>query len=210
VALAKPSPHPTVEPINIIPDKSSSCTAKQWFAAYTLSCQEKRVAKHLSTRRIEFFLPVHRKINLWKNGLRMVIERPLFPGYVFVKMHCKERVRVLELPGVHSIVGAGRQPIALPFGEIEALRSGMDLLNVEPHPFLKSGEIVHICRGPLEGMTGIVARQKNSTRVILTLNLIMKSISVEVDGQDLEVVGHGPLPFGYVPAEVSSHEIVLT
>jgi transcription antitermination factor NusG len=194
----------------MIPETLSASATEQWFATYTFSCQEKRVAQHLFTRHIEFFLPVHKKINRWKNGLRMLIESPLFPGYVFVKIDCKERVRVLELPGVHSIVGAGRQPIALPFGEIEALRSGIELLNVEPHPFLKSGEIVHIRKGPLEGMTGIVARQKNSTRVILTLDLIMKSISVEVDGQDLEVVGHGPLPFGYVPAEVSSHESVLT
>ena len=104
----------------------------------------------------------------------------------------KDRVRVLELPGVHSIVGAGHQPVPLPYEEIEALRRGMHLLNAEPHPLLKSGEKVLIRKGPLEGMTGIVVRQKNSTRVILTLDLIMKSISVEVDGQDLEVVGHDP------------------
>src|SRR5579863_7954340 len=118
-------------------DKLSSGNLEQWFAAYSFSCQEKRVAKHLSARRIEFFLPVHRKINLWKNGLRMLIERPLFPGYVFVKIDCKERVRVLELPGAHSIVGAGRQPTALPYEEIEALRRGMRLLKAEPHPYLK-------------------------------------------------------------------------
>jgi len=74
--------------------------------------------------------------------------------------------------------------------EIEALRSGMHLLNAQPHPFLKSGEKVVIRRGPLEGMKGIVVRRKNSTRVVLTLELIMKSISVEIDGQDLEVDSH--------------------
>jgi hypothetical protein len=63
-----------------------------------------------------------------------------------------------------------------------------------------------IRKGPLEGMTGIVVRQKNSTRVILTLELIMKSISVEVDGQDLEVVGHDPDRNRYVSSLVSLHE----
>ncbi len=187
-------------------DKLSSDILELWFAAYTFSCQEKRVAQHLSARRIEFFLPVHRKISRWKNGLRMLIERPLFPSYVFVKIDRKDKVRVLELPGVHSIVGVGPHPIPLPFGEIEALRSGMHMLNAEPHRLLKSGEKVLIRNGPLMGITGIVVRQKNRTRVVLTLNLIMKSISVEVDSQDLEVVGHDPSPVGYIPPLVSSRE----
>jgi transcription antitermination factor NusG len=187
----------------MIATKASGDIMDHWFAAYTCSRQEKRVAQHLSTRRIEYFLPVHRKISLWKNGLRMLIERPLFPSYVFVKIDCNDRVRVLELPGVHSIVGAGRQPIPLPFEEIEALRQSMHLVNAQPHPLLKSGETVLIRKGPLEGMTGIMVRQKNSTRVILTLDLIMKSISVEVNGQDVEVVGRDPTPFEYIPSVVS-------
>jgi transcription antitermination factor NusG len=188
----------------MIPNKVSEGNLEQWFAAYTFSCHEKRVAQHLSTHQFECFLPVQKKINRWKNGLRVLIERPLFPGYVFVKMDRKDRVRVLDISGVHSIVGVGRQPIPLPYEEIEALRRGIHLLNAEPHPALKCGEKVVILKGPLEGMTGIVVRQKSSTRVILTLDLIMKSISVEVDGEDLEVVGHGPMPFGYIPSLVSS------
>lgn len=98
--------------------------ATHWFAAYTCSCQEKRVAQHLTSRGIEFFLPVYQRAAHWRNGLRVVLERPLFPGYVFVKIRSSERVRVLELPGVHSMVSAGRQPIALPADDIETLRRG--------------------------------------------------------------------------------------
>jgi transcription antitermination factor NusG len=190
----------------MIPNKLPAGILEQWFAAYTFSCHEKRVAQHLSTRHIDFFLPVQRIVNRWKNGLRMLIERPLFPGYVFVKIDCRDRVRVLELPGVHSLVGAGREPTPLPHEEIEVLRRGMHLLNAQPHPLVKSGERVIIRKGPLDGMTGIVVRQKNSARVILTVDLIMKSISVEVDGQDLEVIGHDPAPYGYIPSVVSRHE----
>lgn len=161
----------------------------KWFAAYTHSCQEKRVAQQLATRNIDFFLPVHRTISHWKNGLHVPIERPLFPGYVFVKAAREDRVRILEAPGVHSIVGVGREPVSLPYEEMEALRRGVRLLNVEPHPYLNAGQKVLIRKGPLEGMTGIVIRQKNNVRVILSIDLIMKSISVEVDGQDLEIVG---------------------
>jgi transcription antitermination factor NusG len=187
----------------MIPNKLPRSILQHWFAAYTFSCQEKRVAQHLYTHCIEFFLPVHRKVSHWKNGLRTLIEKPLFPGYVFVKIDSKERVRVLELPGVHSIVGAGRQPIALPYEEIETLRRGMHLLNAEPHPYLKSGDKVVVRNGPLEGVTGIVLRQKNSTRIVLTLDLILSSISVEVGEEDLEVVSHDPPRYGYITSAVS-------
>lgn len=193
----------------MISEKSSANILQNWFAAYTLSCHEKRVAQHLSLRRIDFFLPVHRKVSHWKNGLRMLIERPLFPGYVFVKIDCKDRVRVLDLPGVHSIVGAGRHPIPLPYEEIESLRRGIDFLNAEPHPTVKAGERVIIRNGPLEGMIGIVVRHKNGIRVVLTLDLIMKSIAVEVDSQDLEVISRDQTPIGFFSPLLSSHEPAL-
>lgn len=73
----------------------------------------------------------------------------------------------------------------------------MHLVKPEPHPFLHSGEKVLIRRGPLEGMTGIVVRQKNGARVVLSLEAILKSISVEVGSQDLELAGRRPEPYGY-------------
>jgi transcription antitermination factor NusG len=160
--------------------------SQQWFAAHTGSCQEKRVAQHLSARNIEFFLPVYRSVSCWKNGLRVTIERPMFPGYVFVKIERSARIRVVELPGVRSIVGAGREPIPLPREEIEALRQGLHLFNAEPHPYLNVGDRATICTGPLAGITGIVVRKRNGYRFVLSVDLIMKSVSVEVDGRVLE------------------------
>jgi transcription antitermination factor NusG len=173
---------------------------EHWFAAYTCSCREKRVAQKLSVHQIEHFLPLHRKFSRWKNGLQMRIEMPLFPGYVFVKIDCRDRVRVLELPGVHSIAGAGRLPIPLPYHEIEALRRGLNSLEAQPCPLSNSGRTVFIRKGPLEGMTGVVVRQKNTSRVIITLNLILRSISVEVDEQDLELIDHDTTTREFAPA----------
>jgi transcription antitermination factor NusG len=118
----------------------------------------------------------------------MVLEQPLFPGYLFVKIPRTERVRVLELPGVCSIVGNGREPIALPNQEIESLREGIGQVNLEPCPYLNVGVRARIIRGPLSGMTGIIARKKKGLRLILSLDAIMKSVSVEVDERDLEAV----------------------
>ena len=186
------------------PSQKSADFLAQWFAAYTHSCQEKRVAQHLSTRRIEFFLPVHRNTSHWRNGLHVQIEKPLFPGYVFVKIDRTERTRVLELHGVHSIVGMGREPTPLPYDEIETLRSGTHLINAEPHPFLRTGEKVLIRNGPLKGMTGVVVRQKNTVRVVLTLELIMKAISVEVDAKDLAPAGNDSILYDYMSSDESS------
>ena len=182
-----------------------------WFAVHTSSCQEKRVAQHLSTRDIEHFLPLSRRPRRWKNGCTMVLEQPLFPGYLFIKIPRTERVRVLELPGVHSIVGNGREPIALPNEEIESLREGVGQLNLEPCPYLNVGERARIVRGPLSGMTGIIARKKNGLRLILSLDAIMKSVSVEIDALDLEAVA--PPPFGSgptsAPAATTSSRVVV-
>ena len=161
----------------------------QWFAAHTSSCQEKRVGLHLSSREIEYFLPLARKPRRWKNGLKGVVEQPLFPGYVFVKIRRGEKTRVLDLPGVLSIVGTSREPIPLPDGEIEILREGIELLNAAPYPFLNVGERARIVRGPLEGMTGIAVRKKSGLRFVLSLDAIMKSISLEIDAGDLELIG---------------------
>jgi transcription antitermination factor NusG len=172
---------------------------RQWFAAYTISCHEKRVTEHCQVRDIESFLPVYQSTRRWRNGCTVSLERPLFPGYVFVRVNQQHRVRVLELPGVVSIVGNARQPAPLPDADIDALRNGVHSVNAEPHSYLQAGDRAKIRNGPLAGMTGILVRKKNSLRVVLTLELIMKSISVEVDEQDLEVAAQEPVACGGVP-----------
>jgi transcription antitermination factor NusG len=172
---------------------------RQWFAAYTTSSHEKRVAEHCQVRDIESFLPVYQSTRRWRNGCTVNLERPLFPGYVFVRVNQQHRVRVLDLPGVVSIVGTARQPAPLPDADIEALRNGIHRVNAEPRAYLQAGDRAKIRNGPLAGMTGILVRKKNNLRVILTLELIMKSISVEVDEQDLEVAAQEPVSCGDVP-----------
>jgi transcription antitermination factor NusG len=166
-----------------------AAVSRRWYAAYTKPCHEKRVAEHLQIRNIELFLPLYCSKRRWNNGCNVTLERPLFPGYVFVHIPANERVRVLELSGVLSIVGTSREPTPLPDEDIERLRSGLHLVNVEPHPVLAIGEKVRICRGPLRGASGIVTRLKNGLRVVLTIDLIMKSVAVEVCADDVEPIG---------------------
>jgi transcription antitermination factor NusG len=162
---------------------------------YTTSRHEKRVAQHLTQREIEYYLPLYRSERKWRDGSRVTLDLPLFPGYLFVRIRRTERVRVLNVPGALSVVGGpGREPAALPDEAIEALRTGLHLRTAEPHPFLTVGQRARIRCGALAGMEGIVVRKKNRLRVVLTLEHIMRSIAVEVDGDDLEPLQHGAHP----------------
>ena len=162
-----------------------------WFAVYTSPRHEKSVEQHLRLREVESFLPIYRAPRKWRNGLKVVLDLPLFPGYIFVRIARSERVRVLEVPGVLAIVGGAAGEMArLPEAEVEALRSGLHLRQAEPHPLLTVGRRARIRAGALAGLEGVVVRKKNSFRVVLTMDLILQSIAVEVDGEELEPVDH--------------------
>lgn len=162
----------------------------KWFAVYTKPRHEKRVAQHFALREIEYYLPLYRKQRRWKNGLNVTVEAPLFPGYLFVRMNPTNRIHVLEVPGALSVLGAtAGQLRPLPDWEIEALRSGLHLRRAEPYPFLAIGKKVRIRSGVLAGIEGIVVRMKSRFRIILTFDLIMRSISVEVGADELEPLG---------------------
>jgi transcription antitermination factor NusG len=145
------------------------------------------VARNLGQRQIEHFLPIYRTQHTWKDGTRVMLDLPLFPGYIFVRIDLHDRVGVLEVPGVVSMIGTARQPAPLPDLEVEALRAGLDPTKAVPHPLLTVGQRVRITRGALAGVEGIVVRKKSGFQVVLTLNLLMQSIAIEVSGDDVEL-----------------------
>lgn len=157
-----------------------------WFAAYTNSHHEKQVALYLGQRQIESFLPVYSTQTRWKNRCTKIIELPLFANYVFVHIDPRERARVLEVPGVLSLVGFGRSLAPLPDFEIEALRSSLGQRTIEPHPYLVIGQRVRIKAGAMCGIEGVLVRIKNKFRVVLALDALMRSVAVEVDAFELE------------------------
>lgn len=159
-----------------------------WFAVYTNSRHEKCVAKHFDERQIESFLPLYPKLHHWTKRNSVRLDLPLFPNYIFVHIAPQQRTSVLAVPGVLAMVGRGNIASALPDAEIEALRTGLQLRRFAPHPYLVAGERVRIQAGPMEGMEGILLRKKNELRVVLTLDLIKRSVALEVDAQDVEPV----------------------
>jgi transcription antitermination factor NusG len=167
--------------------RHASVPAAGWFALYTTSRHEKRVAEHLGQREIEHYLPLYRSKRKWRDGSRVTLELPLFPGYVFVRILRSERVKVLEVPGALAVVmGTGGQPAVLPDATVQALRSGLREREAEPHPLLTAGQRARICSGAFAGLEGVVVRQKNRCRIVLTLEHIMRSFSVELGIEDIE------------------------
>lgn len=161
----------------------------RWYAAYTCANHEKRIAEQLQGRAIEHFLPLYEAVHRWKDR-RVRLELPLFPGYLFVRLPLAERMRVLELPSVVRLVGFGEHPAALSDEEVNTLRAGLRSgLRAQPHSFLPLGRRARITHGPLSGLEGVLLRRKGNLRVVLSVDLIQRSIVVDVDAADVVPVG---------------------
>jgi transcription antitermination factor NusG len=201
VALAKPCSNSVSEArlraqfatAGVTPSDEAAPSAefRAWFAVFTAAHHEKRVSQHLAHHGIESFLPLYSEIHRWTNRRKVAVQLPLFPNYVFVRIARSQRGRVLQMPGVFSIVGCGYEPTPVPDFEVESLRSALHFRNFEPHPYVAVGERVRIKAGPLEGMEGVLARKKNNLRLVLTIASIKQSVAVEVDAQDVELVAAG-------------------
>ena len=178
-ATSMPSPNAT---------EAGTLTDLRWVAVYTVARHERVVARQLEERRIETFLPLYRSLRRWKDRKKEV-ELALFPSYVFVRILTNNKLPVLQVPGVVSIVTFNGELAALPEQEINALRNGLDnQLLAEPCPYLKVGRRVRIVRGPMAGAEGILFRKKDRYRFVISVEVLMRSVAVEVDASDLEPV----------------------
>lgn len=169
-------------------NKSSTLCEEHWYAAYTCANHEKRVALELHARAVEHFLPLYKCTRRWKDR-KVQLEMPLFPGYVLLHLALRYKLRVLEIPSVVRLVGFNGQPAALPEDEVEALRAGLSRDGcATPCPNLAAGRRVLITRGPFAGLEGIFKQKKNSFRVVVSLDLIQRSIALDVDSCDVQPV----------------------
>jgi transcription antitermination factor NusG len=157
----------------------------RWYVTYTRANNERRIADQLAERGVENFLAQYESVRKWKDR-RVRLQRPLFPGYVFVRLALQNRLQVLSVPGVVRLVGFNGVPAHLPEEEIRILRSGLSRdPGVVPHPFLSVGRRVRISAGPFVGLEGILRRKKSNLRVIVSLELIQRAVAVDVDSADV-------------------------
>jgi transcriptional antiterminator NusG len=158
---------------------------KCWYVVYTRARHEKCVAEQCSQRGITTFLPLYQVQRRWKERHADVL-LPLFPSYVFVHIALDDRLRVLGLPGIVSLVTFNNAPAEVPEQQIESLKQAITLGRAEPHVYLQSGRHVRVTSGPLVGLEGIVVEIKNRVHVIVSLEWMARSVAVSLDAEDVE------------------------
>jgi transcription antitermination factor NusG len=177
-----------MSPITLDPDSPNSVTEARWYAAYTCANHEKKVREQLDRRAVESFLPLYETVRRWRDR-RVRLHLPLFPGYVFVRIAAVDRLKVLEVAGVVRIVGFNGQLTALASDEIEGLKRGLvDGVRPEPCPFLTVGRRVRVKSGPFAGRQGILLRRKGNLRLVLSVDVIMRSLAIDIDASEVEPI----------------------
>ena len=164
-------------------------SGEAWYALRTKARHEKVVRQRLDRSRIETLLPTVLSTRQWNDRLAPV-EMPLFPGYCFARFFLRDRIAVLNIPGVVQVVG-GTVPSPVDEREIHAittlLHSGIPL---EPHRYLIEGLKVKVARGPLRGTVGILLQQRNACRLVIGVQLIHQAVSVHLAPEDIEPFSH--------------------
>ncbi len=160
--------------------------AFRWFAVQTRHRHEKRVAERLRLGEVETFLPLHRSLHRWKNGVQAQVDLPLFPSYLFARIRLSQRLVLLKEPGVLSLAASNVAPTPLPDDEISYLRIVAQSFQTQPHPYLVVGERVKIVAGPFAGIDGILQRRKQELRVVISIDVILRSVAVEVSEFEIE------------------------
>jgi transcription antitermination factor NusG len=162
--------------------KMNSSSQIAWYVVAVRPNRERAISLVLREKGYEIFLPVYRVQHKWSDRVKE-IEVPLFAGYIFCRFDPRQRLPILQVPGVVSILGfPGAGPVPVDETEIEALRTllGSDLA-VGPWPFLRAGNFVTVERGPLVGVEGIVVEVKSKCRLVVSVSLLQRSVYAEID-----------------------------
>jgi transcription antitermination factor NusG len=159
-----------------------------WYALTVRPRHEQTAFQHLRTKQLEPFLPTYRVCRRWSDRTK-TLNLCLFPGYVFCRFSYEERLQVLSTPGITSIVGFAKIPAAVPESEIAAIQALVNSgLPVEPWPYLRAGDRVRIEEGCLQGLSGALIREKDRWRVVVNVEMLQRSVAVEVDREALTPV----------------------
>jgi transcription termination/antitermination protein NusG len=168
----------------------------RWFAIQTRSRHEKRVTADLREKSVEAYLPLRSVEHQWSDRRKMV-DLPLFPGYVFVKISgdAPARVPVLQTDGVLGFLGVRGIGVPIPEEEIAAIQTVLrEKIPVEPHPFVQVGEKVRICGGSLDGLEGLLTGVEGTKNLVVSIDSIERSVAIRISGFNVVPVSAGPQP----------------
>jgi transcription antitermination factor NusG len=190
----------------------------QWYAVRTAAGREKAVSAQLQGKGFEEFLPLYKSRRQWSDR-KKELDFPLFPGYLFCRFDFSNRLPILITPGVKLVVGYGKIPAPVTEAEIDSLRRAVASgAEARPWPYLSIGQRVRVREGSLAGVEGILIQVKNSWRIVLSVELLRRSVAVELDrgsvvpvdsGQPLggPFTGLGKMPISEFPRTISKSAV---
>jgi len=164
---------------------------QSWYAIFTVPKHEKSVLRHLHARGIGGFLPTYGVTRLWRNRQRVKLAVPLFPCYLFAQTSSQGFGEVLKSPGVIRLIGNHCGPLPIPDSAIELLRVSVVENKIQPYRELVVGKRVRVRSGPMQGVEGVLVRQNNSLRFVLSIELINQHAAIEMEAENLEPVSGG-------------------
>jgi transcription antitermination factor NusG len=151
-----------------------------WYAVRVKPNFEQTTARWFASKGFEQLAPTYRERRQWSDRVKD-IEKPLFPGYILCRFDPRQTLPILQSPGVLSIVAFGKKLAAGDSSEVENLRAALESkLGVRPWPFLNAGRKVVISGGPLRGVQGVVVENGDDWRLVLSVELLQRSVSVEL------------------------------
>jgi transcription antitermination factor NusG len=156
-----------------------------WYALRVRTKCEKVVESGLIQRDIESYLPLYRTVTQWSDRVKTNFV-PLFPGYVFAKLNREKRPWLSSVSDFMYIVGRGNVPEPLDEREITAVKRLVSAgMGTAPWPFCEAGELVEVIRGPLAGLQGVYLRMKSHDRLVISISLLQRSISTEIESYNV-------------------------
>jgi transcription antitermination factor NusG len=163
---------------------------KHWFAVYTKSRNEKRVAGLLEKQGLEHYLPLMKKVRIWSDR-KKTVEMPLFSSYIFVRIDVKEYYDCLKIQGIVKFVSFERKRVAIPDYQIEAIRkyveTGEELIPNESDYTV--GKRVKVTRGGMKGLEGRLTEILGKQRVKVEIESIQQSLFLQIPLGSLEIIG---------------------
>jgi transcription antitermination factor NusG len=163
----------------------------KWYALSVPHQHEMKAEKALQSKGLKTLVPVYRSRRQWSDRVKE-LEMPLFAGYVLCQFDLADRIHVTDTPWVAKIVGFGGSPAALEDSEIAAIQQVVaSKMPLAPWPYLKAGDRVRVEHGPMRGVEGALLRTKDGVRLVLSVDLLQRSLAVEVDREAVVPVGCG-------------------
>jgi len=160
---------------------------RPWRVLHVIANHEKRVAKHLAVRSVEHFLPLYTDRSRWSDRV-VILERPLFTGYVFVRFPSEARLSVISTPGILRLLGDAEHETVSAI-EISRIREGLASgCLLRPHPHVDIGSPVRVLRGVFEGAEGIITDFRQQCKVVMALSATRQCFSLEVDLADIQAL----------------------